>query len=83
MTLAEEFARRDAGKPKPKWVYGDRVFATWNKIPVIGMVIREDYNDPKQVLIHLDLAIKDEQGDLRWVLLVPAKGMKKLVVFNE
>lgn len=82
MNLAEWFAKRDAHKPKPKWIYGDRVSGKVGKQLVIGMVVREDYEDQKQVLVHLDLPIKIAD-EIRWVLYVPAKGMKKLVVFNE
>ena len=81
MTLAEWFAKRDENKPKPKWVYGDRVSGKVGKVLVLGMVVREDYEDPKQVLMHLDLPVK-VNGEYRSVLYVPAKGMKKLVDFN-
>jgi len=81
MTLAEWFAKRDENKPKPKWVYGDRVSGRVGKVLVLGMVVREDYEDPKQVLMHLDLPVKVD-GEYRSVLYVPAKGMKKLVDFN-
>jgi len=53
----EQFEAKHAHKPKPVWVYGDRVFARVGKIPVVGMVIREDYTDPKLVLCHLDLPL--------------------------
>jgi hypothetical protein len=79
-SLKEYFEKRDANKPKPKWVYGDRIFGYVGKVPVLGMVIREDYEDPKQVLCHLDLPIMDG-GVYKWVLYVPAKGMKRLKLF--
>ena len=79
MTLAEEFAKRNANKPKPKWVYGDRVFARWGKVPVIGMVVRETYDDPKVVILHLDLPVKDN-NELRYVIHVSAKTMTRLLV---
>jgi len=82
MTLAEWFAKRDEGKPKPKWVYGDRVSGKVGKQLVIGMVVREDYEDPKQVLVHLDLPVR-VADEVRWVLYIPSKGMKKLVAFND
>lgn len=81
-TLKEQFEKRDENKPKPKWVYGDRVSGKLDKIPVIGMVIREDYNDSTLVLCHLDLPVKD--GDeYRVIVRVPSKGMKQLKVYDE
>lgn len=76
-SVKEYFERRDADKPKPKWIYGDRVSGKVGKVPVIGMVIREMYDDQSQVLVHLDLPIKVE-GEVRWINYVPAKGMKRL-----
>ena len=76
-SLKDYFEKRDADKPKPKWVYGDRVFAKLDKVPVVGMVIREDYDDSSMVLCHLDLPVKD--GDeYKWIVRVPSKGMKRL-----
>ena len=51
---AEYFDARDA-KTKPKFEYGNRVFGKWNKIPFIGMIIREV---EKEVLVHVDLPVK-------------------------
>lgn len=78
-SLERYFEERDKDKPKAKWVYGDRVSGKVLKdTPVMGMVIREDYNDPKQVLVHLDLPVK--VGDsLRHVVYVNSKTMKRLV----
>ena len=76
-SLKDYFEARDKDKPAPKWVYGDRVSGMVNKVPVLGMVIREDYNDPKLVLCHLDLPIKVDDT-YRWVVVVPSKGMKRL-----
>jgi hypothetical protein len=81
-SLEKYFAERDKDKPKPKWVYGDRVSSKIGKVPVIGMVIRENYTEPDMVLCHLDLPVKDE-GEYRWVLYVPSKGMKRLKVYDE
>ena len=81
-SLKDYFERRDADKPKPKWVYGDRVSGKIGKVPVIGMVIREDYAEPDLVLCHLDLPVKYED-EYRWVLYVPSKGMKRLKVYDE
>ena len=76
-SVKDYFERRDADKPKPKWVYGDRIYGKIDKIPVVGMVIREDYNDSSMVLCHLDLPVKD--GDeYKYIVHVPSKGMKRL-----
>jgi hypothetical protein len=76
-SLEKYFAERDKNKPAAKWVYGDRISGKVGKVPVMGMVIREDYEDPTSVLTHLDLPIKVE-GEYRWVTYVPTKGMKRL-----
>jgi hypothetical protein len=76
-SLKDYFEARDKDKPAPKWVYGDRVSGMVGKVPVMGMVVREDYEDPKQVLCHLDLPIIYE-GSVRTVVYVPSKGMKRL-----
>jgi hypothetical protein len=80
-SVKEQFEKRDADKPKPKWVYGDRVSGKIGKVPVIGMVIRENYVEPDLVLVHLDLPVKYE-GEYRWVLYVPSRGMKRLKVIE-
>lgn len=80
-SLEKYFAERDANKPAPKWVYGDRVSGMVGGIPVIGSVIREDYNETGIVLCHLDLPI-NVSGELVHVVKVPAKGMKRLKVFE-
>jgi len=76
-SVAKYFEERDALKPKPKWVYGDRVSGKICKIPVMGMVIREDYEDSSMVLCHLDLPVKDED-EYKWVMRIPSKSMKRL-----
>jgi hypothetical protein len=76
-SLEKYFAERDKNKPKPKWVYGDRITGKIGKIPVMGMVVRENYDDTSMVLVHLDLPVKQE-GEYRWVMNIPAKGMKRL-----
>ena len=77
-SLQKYFSERDSHLPAPKWVYGDRIFGKVLKdTPVIGMVIREDYNDRSKVLCHLDLPVKI--GDsYRWIVYVPSKGMQRL-----
>jgi hypothetical protein len=76
-SVKEQFEKRDADKPKPKWVYGDRVSGKLGKIPVMGMVIREDYDDRSLVLCHLDLPVKDGE-EYRIIVRVPSKGMTRL-----
>jgi hypothetical protein len=80
-SVKDYFELRDADKPKPKWVYGDRVSGKLDKIPVVGMVIREDYDDSSMVLCHLDLPVKDED-EYKWVMRVPSKSMKRLKVIE-
>jgi hypothetical protein len=76
-TLKEQFEKRDADKPKPKWVYGDRISGKVGGIPVVGQVIREDYVETDLVLVHLDLPI-NVSGEYQWIVHVPSKGMKRL-----
>jgi hypothetical protein len=76
-SLEKYFTERDKDKPAPRWVYGDRITGKIGKIPVMGMVIRENYDDANMVLVHLDLPVKQE-GEYRWVMNIPAKGMKRL-----
>lgn len=80
-TLKEQFEARDAHKPKPKWVYGDRVSGRVGGIPVIGQVIREDYIETDLVLVHLDLPI-NVNDEIKWIVHVPSKGMKRLKVME-
>jgi hypothetical protein len=81
-SLEKYFKERDSHLPAPKWVYGDRVSGKIGKIPVLGMVIREDYTDRSMVLCHLDLPVKIE-NEYRWVTLVPSRGMKRLEVLHD
>lgn len=76
-SVAKYFEERDANKPAPKWVYGDRVYGKLNKVPVIGMVIREDYEDSSMVLCHLDFPVLVEKV-YKSIVLVPSKGMTRL-----
>ena len=80
-SLAKYFEERDKNKPAPRWVYGDRISGIVGGIPVIGSVIREDYNETGLVLCHLDLPI-NVNGELIHVVKVPAKGMKRLKVYE-
>jgi len=77
MTLAEWFVLRDAHLPKPKWNYGDRVFAKKDSHPLVGYVVREDVTE-KQVLIHSDLPLMNKK-EIRHVVWVPIKSVKALV----
>jgi len=80
-SVAKYFEERDADKPSPTWVYGDRISGKVGKVPVMGMVIREDYNDSSMVLCHLDLPVKD--GDeYKVIVRVPSKSMKRLKVYE-
>jgi len=76
MNMAEEFALRDKDIPKPKYNYGDRVFARFQKIPVLGMVVRET---DKIVMIHVDLPFKVKDV-IHNIIHVPVKSVKLLVV---
>ena len=80
-SLAKYFEERDKNKPEPRWVYGDRVSGIVGGIPVIGQVIREDYIETDLVLVHLDLPI-NVNGELKHVVHVPSKGMKRLKVYE-
>ena len=79
MNYRDYFEKRDAGLPQPKWVYGDRVFAKFGRIPTIGMVIREtlDEEGKKTVLMHADLPIKDGK-EIRSVISVNPRDVKRL-----
>ena len=77
-TLAEQFANRDKNNPKPKWNYGDRVFAKWEGVPLVGMVIRQNEFG---VLIHADLPLGANEG--RQVVYCNPKTVKKLVVLQD
>jgi hypothetical protein len=80
MNLADQFAERDKNNPKPKWNYGDRVFAKWEGVPLVGMVIRQNEFG---VLIHVDLPIALEEGVLKHVVYCNPKTVKKLVVLQD
>jgi len=75
-SVKDYFEKRDASKPKPKWVYGDRVSGKVGGIPVVGQVIREDYIETDLVLVHLDLPI-NVGGEMKQIVHVPSKGMKR------
>lgn len=79
MNYKEYFEKRDAGLPRPKWDYGDRVFAKYCKIPVVGMVIRETLDDDgnKTVLMQSDLPVKVGK-DIRSVISVNPRDVKRL-----
>ena len=74
MNYKEYFEKRDADLPKPKWVYGDRVFAKYNSVPLVGMVIRQTEDG---VMIHSDLPIKIGKV-IHNVISVPQRVVKRL-----
>ena len=76
MTLADWYELRDRENPKPKFLYGDRVFSRYLDVPVMGMVIRENVEE-KLVLIHSDLPIK-VKDDIRYVVWTPVMMTTKL-----
>lgn len=80
-TLKEQFTAKNALHPLPRWVCGDRVSGRLGKIPVIGAVIREDYDDTSLVLCHLDLPVK-EKGKYRWIVQISSKRMTRLKVIK-
>jgi len=75
VTQTDQFLQRDKDLPKPKYNYGDRVFGKLNKVPLVGMVIREVEGD---VLVHSDLPLRVE-GQVRNIVSVSIKGMTRLV----
>ena len=75
MKLADQFAKN--AKPQ-KWNYGDRVFAKWEGVPLVGMVIRQNEFG---VLIHADLPLGENEG--RQVVYCNPKTVKKLVVLQD
>lgn len=79
MNYRDYFEKRDAGLPQPKWVYGDRVFAKFGRIPTIGSVIREtlDEDGRKVVLMMADLPVRIA-GENRSVFFVNPRDVKRL-----
>lgn len=79
MNYKDYFEKRDAGLPKPKWVYGDRVFSKFKGTPTIGMVIREtlDENSKKVVLMMADLPVRID-GVNHSVFFVNPRDVKRL-----
>ena len=78
VTQTDQFLQRDAHLPKPKYNYGDRVFARLNKVPVVGMVIRQVEDT---VLVHSDLPLRVEE-QIRYIVSIPIKGMTRLIDMN-
>ena len=79
-SLAEYFAKRDEKNPKPTYEYGDRIFAKFNSIPLVGMVIRENVEE-KEVLVHADLPMMHNKK-IHSVVWVPKKTIKRLKVIE-
>jgi hypothetical protein len=59
-------------------VYGNRVFGYWNKIPFVGMVVREE---EKIVLVHVDLPFKYEDI-IQNILHIARKDVTLLVSYD-
>ena len=78
-SYAEHFAARDSNKPKPRYVYGDRVFGYWNKIPFVASVIREE---DKNVLVQTDLPL-GHNGAIHNILKLARLDVKRLVSFDD
>lgn len=81
MNYKDYFEKRDEGLPKPKWVYGDRVFARFRGTPTIGQVIREtlDEDSKKVVLMMADLPVRID-GVNHSVFFVNPRDVRRLVV---
>ena len=60
---------------KPKWLIGDRVCGTWNKVPFMGTVGNDQ--GPDRINVHLDLPIKFENKIYNYVF-VKHKDIRKL-----
>ena len=74
-SLTDYFLRRDADLPRPRYQYGDRVFARLGPVPLVGMVIREVQGT---VLVHSDLPVRVEE-QVRHIVSVPVKTVSRLV----
>jgi hypothetical protein len=70
---------------KPTYFIGERVFGNWHNIPFVGTVGNDtkinDIEGPR-ITIHLDLPIK-YNGEIRTVIVVKHKDIKKLAVYND
>ncbi|CAB4221515.1 hypothetical protein UFOVP1636_344 [uncultured Caudovirales phage] len=75
VTQTDQFLQRDADLPKPKYNYGDRIFARLGKVPVVGMVIRQV---EETVLVHSDLPLKVEE-QVRYIVSVPIQTVSFMV----
>lgn len=75
VTQTDQFRQRDADLPKPKYNYGDRVFARLGKVPLVGMVVREVQD---AVLVHSDLPLRAEE-QVRHIVSVPIRAVTRLV----
>lgn len=82
MNLADYFALH---RHKPTYDFGSRVFAYWNKIPIIGSlysdtVINEE--EGPRFSIHLDLPIK-YKGETYTILIDKQSEFKKIKLLTE
>jgi hypothetical protein len=69
MKLADQFSK----SVPQKCNYGDRVFAKWEGVPLVGMVIRQNEFG---VLIHADLPLGEGEG--RQVVYCDPKTVSRL-----
>ena len=63
-SLTDYFERKNEDAPKPKFLYGDRVFGRKEKVPFIGTVQREV---GALVMIHTDLPLQFEGNTINIV----------------
>ena len=73
-SLADYFANRDKDLPKAKFYIGDRIFGMWNKIPVVGSVLRDVEGE---VMIQSDLPVKFKNS-YQTILSLKQKDVKLL-----
>jgi len=73
----------DLNRYKPKYEFGTRIYAKWNKIPFVGTVYNDsvvsEVDGPK-LSIHLDLPLvyKDKVYNYLNVKISDVKDIKKL-----
>jgi hypothetical protein len=74
-SLTDYFNRKQEDVPKPKFVFGDRVFGRKERVPFVGTVQREIGS---MVLIHTDLPLPMEGGVCN-ILSVKQSDIQRLV----
>ena len=68
---------------KPKYMIGDRVFGSWNRIPFAGTVGNDTLISPLEgprISIHLDLPIRYE-GVTKTVIIVKHRDVRRMKEF--